>query len=288
MSRVDALIPWTDRAGRLSLLKLGVFALAVAPALALLAAALAGTLGARPMIAAIHDSGDWSVRFLLLSLLVTPLRTVARWPGAIAVRRMLGLAAFAYAALHLVLYVGYLGWDLAKTVSEIVLRVYLAIGFVALAGLLALAATSTDGMIRRLGSANWNRLHALAYWIAPLALVHFAIQRKLDILEPAIMTGLFLWLMGWRALKARGLGASLPAMAVLAAAAAAGTALLEAAWLSVRHGFPFDRILLANLDWTWAVPASGTVLMAGAAALAVAAVRLRAPAARAAAGATPG
>src|SRR5260370_968588 len=109
---------------------------------------------------------------------------------------MIGVAAFAYAITHLSLYTADQMFDLAKVASEIVHRIYLTIGFSAVVGLAALAATSTDGMIRRLGPRNWQRLHRLVYLIALLAVVHYCMQSKLDLWEPSIMAGIYGWLIG--------------------------------------------------------------------------------------------
>jgi sulfoxide reductase heme-binding subunit YedZ len=258
-----SLLPWTDRAGRLSALKLGMFLIVLAPALWLGLRGLGGMLGSKPLTAAIHDSGDWAVRFLLLSLLVTPLRRLANWPQLIQVRRMLGLAALAYVALHVTLYVAEQGWDLIKVASEIVLRLYLTIGFVALAGLVALGATSTDGAIRRLGAVRWNRLHAIVYGIAVLALIHFFLQRRLDVSEPVLMAGFFLWLMGWRWLNRRGLEGGFLALVGLALAVFAATMALEAAWYGVRNGAPVLSVLAANLDFGFTIRPAWWALAAG-------------------------
>ena len=103
--------------------------------------------------------------FLMISLAVTPLRRIARFNQLVDVRRMIGVGAFVYAAAHISLYVADQMFDLWKVASEIVLRLYLTIGFVALLGLAALAATSTDGMVRRLGGKRWQRLHQAIYGI---------------------------------------------------------------------------------------------------------------------------
>jgi sulfoxide reductase heme-binding subunit YedZ len=113
------MLPWNDRAGNLSALKLTVFLGVLAPGLWIALQAATGTLGSKPITSAIHQSGDWAVRFLLLSLLVTPMRHVADWPKLILVRRMIGVAAMAYAAFHLVFYVVEQAWDLQKVASEI-------------------------------------------------------------------------------------------------------------------------------------------------------------------------
>lgn len=144
-------MPWDDRSGRFSALKAISFALIIAPALLIAIDATTGGLGAEPLSEAIHRSGTWAVRLLLISLLVTPLRRITGWGRWIIVRRMLGLAAFFYVFGHLTLYVADQGWDITHAASEILSRVYLTIGFVALLGLSLLAATSTDRAIRRMG-----------------------------------------------------------------------------------------------------------------------------------------
>src|SRR5688500_3787062 len=101
--------------------------------------------------------GDWAIRSLMMSLAVTPLRRIANWPKLIMVRRMLGVTALFYALAHLTLYTIDLKLDLLRVASEIALRFYLTIGFVALLGLIALGSTSTDAAIKRLGK-RWNRL----------------------------------------------------------------------------------------------------------------------------------
>ncbi len=175
--------PWLDRAGRLSWLKLAVFLACLAPACQLLIAYRLDMLGAKPITALIHGTGEWTVRFLLATLALTPLRRIADWPKLVLIRRMLGVTTMAYALAHLVLYVIDQNYDLAKVVSEIALRIYLTIGFVALVGLIALGATSTDGAIRAMGP-NWHRLHKLAYTIAVLGLVHYFLQAKIDVSAP--------------------------------------------------------------------------------------------------------
>jgi methionine sulfoxide reductase heme-binding subunit len=263
MSTSAAYIPWTDRAGRFSPLRAAVLAAVLAPAIWLVIRGALGMLGPRAVTAAIHDSGAWAVRFLLLSLMISPLRVVARWPQAIGVRRMLGLAGFAYVLLHIVLYVVDQRYDLVKVASEIALRTYLTIGFAALLGLAALASTSTDGMVRRLGAERWGRLHSATYILVVLALVHFFLQRKLEIYEPVLMSGLFFWLMGWRWLNRRRLGCNLSALLGLAVATAAGAMALEAGYFAIRNGFPLARILAANLDFEFVVRPGWWVLLAG-------------------------
>ncbi len=237
--------PWQTRDGRVSPLKLIVFIALFLPVLWLVARGFgaAGGLGPRPYMEVIHRSGDWAVRFWLVSLAITPARQLFRASALVPVRRMVGVAVFAYAALHLGAYVIDLSGDLAKAVSEIWLRFYLTIGFVAFLGLMALAATSTDAMLRRLGGRAWRWLHRLTYPLALLALWHFGLQSKLEVSEPMVMSGLTLWLLLLRWSPARAGGGLL--VGVLAATLA--TAGLEAAWYAVRSGAPAAAILAANL-----------------------------------------
>jgi methionine sulfoxide reductase heme-binding subunit len=255
--------PWTTRSGELSPLKLITFVALWLPAGWLALQAANGWLGSKPLTEAIHQSGDWAVRLLLISLAVTPLRFIGAWPDLILVRRMLGLAALAYTALHVTLYVALEAFDLGKVASEIVLRIYLTIGFVALVGLAILGSTSTDGMIRRLGSVRWNRLHSIVYGIAVLALVHFALQRKIDITEVALMTGFFLWLMGFRLLKRNGLHKSITALLALGILTGVLTAFAEFTWYALMTGVPAGRVLAANLDFTYTIRPAWWVLAAG-------------------------
>ncbi len=194
------MLPWLDRAGRFAPLKSIVFALLFAPGLWLAWRLAAGQLGPRPINEIILHTGLWTIRLLLLSLAVTPLRQLLRWPQLATGRRMIGVAAFAYGAAHLTAFAADKAFDLGVVATEIVTRFYLSIGALALAGLAALAATSTDRMVRRLGGRNWRRLHRLVYAIGILAAVHFFLQSKLNLAEPIVMAGLLGWLLGYRLL----------------------------------------------------------------------------------------
>jgi sulfoxide reductase heme-binding subunit YedZ len=279
-------MPWRDRTGRLSPLKAVTFVLCLVPALWTAAALALGALGPRPYDAVIHELGLWTFRLILITLAVTPARKVFGWSRLIQVRRMLGVAAAAYAVAHLVAYAANEAFDLGKVASEIVLRLYLTIGFVALLGLLALAVTSTDGMIRRLGALRWQRLHRLVYPILLLGLVHFFMQAKLEVYEPTLMAGLFGWLMLYRAagpVVGRSWQSSLPMLFLLALVTGLGTAFGEAFYLHLLTGAPFDRILGINLMTLAGVRPGPLVLATGIGVVALAVVarlarRLREPA----------
>ena len=245
-------MPWTDHAGRFSPLRLTVLVLLATPA-ALVAYKLAGgALGPRPINAALHEIGNWCLRLLLISLAIRPARAILQWPQIMQLRRMVGVAVFVYAAAHIFLYAADEAFDLQKVAVEIVLRIYLTIGFAALLVLTAMAVTSTDGMVRRLGAKRWRRLHRLVYGAALLAVVHFFMQVKANVDEPWVMAGLFAWLMmyrlaAWIAKGRGGLPEWLPA--VLAAGAGAVTALGEAFYYWIKLGVAPVDVLAANLTF---------------------------------------
>ncbi len=156
------------------------------------------TLGANPLEAVIRGLGDWALRILLLTLLMSPLRRLINWAQALRLRRMLGLYAYFYVVMHLL---GYLWFDQFFDWEEIwfdvLERPFITIGMVAFVLLTPLAITSTKGMIRRLGK-NWKRLHSLVYLISILAVIHFWWMVKLDVTEPVIYSGVLVILLAER------------------------------------------------------------------------------------------
>ena len=263
------MLPWTDRAGRLSALKSIVFIGAFVPFLLLAWRWGADELGSKPVTEAIHNSGDWAIRFLALSLGVSPLRRIANWPRLILVRRMLGLAALGYLLLHFTLYVVDQHFNLAKVASEMVLRIYLTIGFVALLGMVALGATSFDGAIRKLGAERWNMLHTLTYPIAILVVLHFAMQSKLDASEAILMAGLFLMLFIYRLLHRLGAPLNAVVLAIVAVASGILTAIIEASWYGLTRNIDPFLILPANLDFDIGIRPAWYVLAIGLGAVAI-------------------
>jgi sulfoxide reductase heme-binding subunit YedZ len=219
---------WRDRRGQISPLRIAALALLLLP-LALAAwNAEAIAAGARPVNDLIHRAGFWALMLLLITLAITPLRRISRFGQLIDIRRMLGVGAFCYAALHISLYVVDQVFDLGKVASEIVHRVYLMIGFTALTGLAVLAMTSTDGMVRRLGGSRWQSLHQIVYVIGFLALIHYFQQTKADVSAPTLVAGLFAWLMCYRIVVRRIRGElSSAGIAVLSVVVAALTLLAQ-------------------------------------------------------------
>jgi sulfoxide reductase heme-binding subunit YedZ len=244
----QAYLPWRDRQGRFSYLRAAVFAFVVIPALILAYQAFTHQLGSKPWTRAVHDTGTEAMRLLLVTLAVSPLRRIFDWGKLIGVRRMLGLSALAYATAHLALYCIDLAFDWGLIVSEIVKRFYLTVGIVALIGLVALGITSTDGMIRRMGAKNWQRLHNLVYLITGLSLLHFALQSKIDVTEPALMNGLFALLLVYRGLARWKIGFSTPVLIAAALATGLATALVETAWYALTTGVSAWLVFQANGD----------------------------------------
>jgi sulfoxide reductase heme-binding subunit YedZ len=180
-------------------LKTGVWVACLAPLALLLWRGFAGDLGANPIDFVTDWLGRWAMRCLLASLALTPLRllTGAAWP--IALRRLLGLFAFLYAALHFGVWIvldHFFAWG--QMGADIVKRPYITVGVTALALLVPLAATSTAAMIRRLGGRNWSRLHRLVYVVAVLAVLHFVWLAKVGRLEQYVYAAILALLLGVR------------------------------------------------------------------------------------------
>jgi sulfoxide reductase heme-binding subunit YedZ len=149
--------------------------------------AATGGLGANPIEYFLRTTGVLALIMLLVTLAVTPLRKVFGWNGLIKYRRMLGLYAFFYAAVHLVTYSIFdKGLDLAEIGWDVWQRPFIAVGMLAIALLIPLAVTSTNGMIKRLGGKRWAKLHKLAYVVPILGVIHFWMIVKSDIFYPAL------------------------------------------------------------------------------------------------------
>lgn len=175
-----------------------IFLLCLAPLVALGWRALHGELTANPIEFITHATGDWTLRFLIITLCVTPFRKILHLPELIRFRRMLGLFAFFYACLHFTTYI----WldkffDLSEIWKDIAKRKYITVGFTAFLLLIPLAITSTAGWIRRLGGKRWQQLHRLIYFSATLGVIHYYWLVKSAIIRPltygAIVAVLLLW-----------------------------------------------------------------------------------------------
>jgi methionine sulfoxide reductase heme-binding subunit len=173
-------------------------------------------LGADPLKEITHETGDWTIRFICITLALTPLRRLTGWNAAIKFRRMVGLFAFFYGTLHFLIYAiadrfaslvdfpqGIVSFDTAHrwflaVLDDITKRPYITVGFTALMLMLPLAVTSTTGWIRRMGGKRWNRLHKLIYVTAILAVIHYWWLVKADIRKPEMYAAIVAVLLGFR------------------------------------------------------------------------------------------
>jgi methionine sulfoxide reductase heme-binding subunit len=176
-----------------------LFMLALIPLALLLNRGLNDDLGANPVETINRYTGDWVLRFLLVTLAITPLRRVSGWNGLLRYRRMLGLFAFFYACLH---FLSYAWLDqyfvLPDIVKDVAKRPYITVGFACFLMLIPLAATSTKGMIRRLGARHWQRLHRLVYLIGIGGVIHFLWLVKSDLAQPLMYGAILAVLLGFR------------------------------------------------------------------------------------------
>jgi len=273
---LTALLPWRERDGSLSPLRLTCFVALWLPAGWLVLRGLLGDLGPRPIDELIHAAGRWAVWLLLGSLAITPARRLLRLPRLIRIRRQIGVAAFAYASLHFCFYILDLMGDLGRVAREIWLRFYLTIGFGVWIGLLALAATSFDRVVQAMGPGAWGWLHRLVYPLAVFALIHYLIQAKRELDAPNLQVGLLLWLMLFRLGNARGLVQQSWQVWALAPLAAVLTAVSELLWVACCTRLPWQRLAAANFDFDLRIAPAWWVLGAGLAVAGLSTFRLRA------------
>jgi methionine sulfoxide reductase heme-binding subunit len=188
-----------SRRGRIAL-KVAVWIVALTPLALLAGRAWNDDLTANPISFITNTLGDWTFRLLLASLALTPLRIVTGMTWQIPLRRLLGLFAFAYAAMHFSVWIvldHFFNWR--QMGADIVKRPYITVGMLALTGLIPLAATSTTAMIRRLGARNWKRLHRLVYVVAVCAALHFLWLAKVGRRDQYVYAALVTLLLGVRA-----------------------------------------------------------------------------------------
>jgi sulfoxide reductase heme-binding subunit YedZ len=181
--------------------KVPIFLLCLAPLGLLVWRTLTGNLGANPVEFIQHATGDWTLRFLVFTLCITPLRKILKLPELIRFRRMLGLFAFFYACLHFLTYLGPdQSFDLKAIWKDVAKRPFVTVGFTAFVLLIPLALTSTAGWIRRLGGRRWQMLHRAIYISAICGVIHYYWLVKSAVLRPltygAIVAVLLLWRLG--------------------------------------------------------------------------------------------
>lgn len=181
-----------------------LFLLALLPFSWLLYGAATNQLGANPAEYLIRATGDWTLRFLCLTLAVTPLRVITGTAALVRFRRMVGLFMYFYALLHLLSYSWFdMGFDVADIVKDIIKRPFILVGFSGFLLLTPLAATSFNRVVKAMGARRWQMLHKLVYLIAGLALLHFFWMRsgKNDFAEVAVYAVILGLLLGWRVVQ---------------------------------------------------------------------------------------
>jgi len=268
---------WRDRRGRISALRVAALLLLLLPLAKAVAESSQIAHGARPLNELIHRAGFWALVFLGVTLAVTPFRRIFRYGNLIDVRRMLGVGTFCYIAAHLALFFADQSYSVEKFIHEITHRVYLIVGAVAWIGLAALAATSTDGMVRRLGGMRWRRLHQAIYAIALLALIHYFQQTKADVTVPTFAAGLFLWLIAYRVLAWWQGSSELSTLSLflLALGVSVATFLGEAIGIAIAFHVSPMRVLGTIFDFDAGIRPGWQVLAAGLAVAVVDAVTSR-------------
>ncbi|MFI4938887.1 MAG: sulfite oxidase heme-binding subunit YedZ [Burkholderiales bacterium] len=187
------------------LLKASLFMLALLPFARLIVFAVMDRLGANPVEFITRNTGDWTLYFLCFTLSLTPLRRLAHWNWLVKLRRMIGLFAFFYAALHFTTFLWFDHFfDVTEMWKDVLKRPFITVGFMAFTLLIPLAITSTNRMVKRLGGKRWQWLHRLIYVIALLAILHFWWMKagKHDFAQPilfgAIVAALLLVRVYWR------------------------------------------------------------------------------------------
>ncbi len=196
---------WTKRA---------LFPICLVPFGILVWQAFTGNLGPNPVETLQHTTGDWTLRFLVFTLCITPLRKLLKLPDLIRLRRMLGLFAFFYACLHFLVYLGPdQNFSLAAMGKDVYKRPFITVGFTAFVLLIPLALTSTAGWIRRLGGRRWQMLHRLIYICAICGVIHYYWMVKSAVIRPltygAIVAVLLLWRLGdWLIRRGRSIRAA--------------------------------------------------------------------------------
>jgi methionine sulfoxide reductase heme-binding subunit len=259
---MHVIFPWQDRDRSFSWLKSVTLALMFAPAIWLVRQVATGEFGPVPLGGMTYWSGLWATALLLLALAVTPAQKIIGWRQLIIVRRMIGVTALAYALAHIVIYFALRFWNFANIAHEMATRISLIIASVATIGLIALGATSLDAVIARMGAKGWKRLHNTIYAIAALALIHYLLSPD-TYPEQFLLSGMFVWLIAWRALDRRGFGTDPRALVALAVVSALFTAVFEPLWVWALHGYDPMFTLRNDLTLDLGMPPAWEILVLG-------------------------
>jgi methionine sulfoxide reductase heme-binding subunit len=272
--RLQLIWPWQDRTHGFSWLKAAIFALMFVPGIWLEYQYTTGEFGPVPLGGMTYWSGYWATALLLLALAITPALTIFRLRHLLIVRRMIGVTALAYTIAHIIIYFALRLWNFSAIANEMVTRLSLIVATISTIGLVVLGATSLDAAVRRMGAQGWQRLHDIVYVTTGLAIVHYLLSPGI-FPDQYLMSGMFFWLMGWRLLNRRRLGADATALALLTVVSCGFTALLEAGWIWARHGYEPLGTLANNFSLVLGLAPAWKVLGLGLLIALAAAIRLR-------------
>jgi methionine sulfoxide reductase heme-binding subunit len=269
--------PWQDGNHGFSWLKAATFALMFVPAIWVAGQVASGEFGPVPLGGMTYWSGFWATAILLLALAVTPASAILRWRRLLIVRRMIGVAALAYAIAHVVIYFALRFWDFAFIAREMATRLSLIVATVSTLGLIALGATSVDAAVRWMGAAAWHRLHQAVYATTALAILHYLLSPGLYP-DQFLLSGLFFWLMAWRLLRRHGHGANAWALdfrglAALAVASSLFTAAFQVGCIWEFRDYALQEIFDIYFTTIISIPPVWTVLALGILVAAAAAIR---------------
>lgn len=259
--------PWRDRRGGLSAARSIALSITILPALSMLYDWASHALGPLPLIGLVYWSGIWAAALILLTLSITPLRSLLRWNGLVDARRIIGVSALVYTLAHMLASFALFRWDWTVIFNQLATRPSLIVATTSFAGLLALGLTSWDGAVRQMGPENWKALHRANYLISPLAIAHFLLSPGIFNLQ-YVMLGLLLWLLAWRLLGRWTIERHPLALLLLSAAIGLLTLLGEVGWLwAYQQVPPAETFALTfslddGLAPPWQVLLAGTLVSA--------------------------
>jgi len=259
---VQLIWPWQERNRQFSWLKALTLALMFVPAIWLVDQVVNARFGPVPLGGMTYWSGLEALAFLMAALAVTPAMTIFGWHRLLAVRRMIGVTALAYTFAHIVIYFALRFWNFASIAHEMLTRISLILALIATIGMIALGATSLDAAVRQMGSRGWQKLHNAIYVIAGLAVVHYLLSPDIYA-EQYLMSGIYVWLVGWRVLNRYGLGTNAGTLALLAVASALFTAALEVAWIWAYQNYEPSEIISIYFTFALGIPPMWTILGLG-------------------------
>ena len=230
-------------------MKAAAYTIAILPGLSMIFDLMSGQLGMIPLQSLVYWSGLWATALLILTFAISPLSQTFHWPHLIDGRRILGVSGLIYSLVHLICYALLRKWDLAGIGLEILRRPTLLIASLSLLGLMFLGLTSHDLMMKKLGSANWHRLHRLNGMLTALALLHFLMSPG-SFSAQFLLSGSLFWILGWRILNKWNWHLQLTPLLILASLAGLFTGAFEIIWQKFHKNIPVEEVWSDLFDFT--------------------------------------